>query len=212
VPIRILLVDDHPIVVHGLTQLLEVHEEFEVVGSCDRGEDVVAAVQQHAPDLVLLDLQLRGIDGLHVLSDVKRTAPGVRVVLLTACIEHGQVIAAIDLGVDGVILKDEAPCILLECLRKVYDGRRWLQPEVVADAFETVRAQQKQTQHAAALLTSRELDVVRMIGLGLRNRDVAKRLEVAEGTVKIHLHHIYEKLALDGRVELILYAQETGLI
>ncbi len=128
--------------------------------------------------------------------------------MLTAAITHDQVLEAIKLGVRGLVLKRSAPETLVTCVRRVYQGKEWIDRDTLTRAFRTVLDREAASREAAETLTVREIEIVRMIGHGLRNRSIADRLSISEGTVKVHLHNIYEKLGVDGRLELVLFAQQ----
>lgn len=209
--IRLVLADDHPLVLEGLANLLRPEEGFEVLARCATGRETLEAVEAHAPDLLVLDLRMPGLDGLDVLRELRARSSAVRVVLLTAALDEDDVLEAIRLGVKGVVLKEMAPSLLLQCLRKVHAGGQWLEKESVGRALERLLRRESGMQEAQSVLTPRELDVVKMVASGLRNKDLAERLFVTEGTVKVHLHNIYEKLGLEGRVTLALWARERGL-
>ena len=134
-----------------------------------------------------------------------------RTVLLTAALKDDEVVQALKLGAMGVVLKESEPGALLECVRRVHRGEQWIDRETLSRAFGRVMMREAASREAGRTLTPRELEIVRMIAQGLRNKAVAERLSISEGTVKIHLHNIYEKLGVDGRLELVLFAQEKGL-
>lgn len=209
--IRIILVDDHPIVLHGLEQLFERAGGFEVAATCRDGGEALAAARRGG-DVMVLDLRMPGQSGIDVLRTVQTEKLGCRVVLLTAALRDAEAAEVVKLGARGLVLKESAPDVLVTCVRKVQQGEQWFDRATMARAFDrAVRSGASGTPTGAAL-TPRELEIVRMIAQGLRNREIGQRLQISEGTVKIHLHNTYEKLGVDGRLELLLYAQERGLI
>jgi DNA-binding NarL/FixJ family response regulator len=210
-PIRVLLVDDHQIVLHGLQQLFERQGDFEVVGCCRDGEAAIRAVEAQRPDVLVLDLRMPGQSGLDVLRTLATKDIACRSVLLTAAIRDEEVVDAVRLGAMGVVLKESAPEVLLECVRSVSRGEQWIERETATRAFRTVLDRETAAQQARETLTPREIEIVRMVAQGLRNKIIAERLTISEGTVKVHLHNIYEKLGVDGRLELVLRAQQMGL-
>ena len=205
-----MLVDDHPIVLSGLQQLFASSPDFTVVASCSRGEQALEALRAHEADVLLLDLRMPGLTGLEVLRKL-RSGSRCRVVVLTAAIADEEVVEAMNLGAHGVVLKESPPETLLECVRKVHQGEQWLDRESMSRAFGRVLRKESGAREAARILTPRETEVAQMVAQGLRNKIIAERLSISEGTVKIHLHNIYEKVKVNGRLELVLWAQEHGL-
>jgi DNA-binding NarL/FixJ family response regulator len=211
--IRLVLADDHPIVLDGLEQLFAVEPGIRVLARCRTGPETLEALQTHHPDVLVLDLRLPGLDGLGVLQHATENGrPPTRTVLLTAAITDEQLVEAIRLGARGVVLKEAAPELLVKAVREVHNGGEWLEQGLVGRTLRRLLARDTGLREAIRTLTPRELEIVRLIAEGLRNRAVAERLFISEGTVKIHLHRIYEKLQIGGRFELALYARERGLV
>lgn len=211
-PIRVALVDDHPIVLQGLQHLFERHDDFSVVACCPDAHTALDAVRSRNPDVLVLDLRMPGQDGLDLLRMLFNEQIACRTVLLTAAISDAQVLDAVKLGAAGIVLKESSPETLLDCVRKVHAGEQWIDRDTVTRALGTVLDREAAAQEAAHTLTPREIDIVRMVAQGLRNRAIGERLSISEGTVKVHLHNIYEKFGVDGRLELLLAAQQKGLI
>jgi DNA-binding NarL/FixJ family response regulator len=209
VSIRIIIADDHPIVLDGLAQLFRLESDFVVVAKCVDGEEALAAVREHSPDVVVLDLRMPRRNGLSVIREITRDKLPTRIVLLTAALDEEEVYEAIRLGVRGLVLKESAPKVLIQCVREVAAGREWLEKETVGRALTKFLRRQGSP---GASLTPREIEIVAMVASGLRNKEIATRLSISEGTVKIHLHSIYEKLQVGGRLELSVYARDHGLI
>jgi len=210
--IRIVLADDHVIVLDGLEQLFRLEPELEVVARSTTAEAAVKAVQEHRPDVLVLDLVMPGHDGMWVLRELSELNLPTRTVLLTAHVEENRLVEAIRLGVWGIVLKEMAPRMLMECVRKVHAGEKWLEQQSVTRAIERMQKRESEIDRLTRLLTPRELEIVRLASEGLRNKEIGERLSITEGTVKIHLHNIYEKLGVTGRPQLILYATRQGLI
>jgi DNA-binding NarL/FixJ family response regulator len=210
-PIRLVVTDDHPVVLQGLQSLFATSLEFKVMAACETGEQTIAAVREHRPDVLVLDLRMRGLDGLAVLRVLKDEAVSVRVVILTAEIDDDQTLEALRLGAVAIVLKEMAPRLLMECVRKVHAGERWIERQSVGRALDTLLRREAGVRQLTRALTGRELDIVQMIVLGLRNAEIAERLHVSEGTVKSHLHHVYEKLGVKSRMALMRLAQQKGL-
>jgi DNA-binding NarL/FixJ family response regulator len=210
--IRIVLADDHAIVLDGLEQLFRLEPEFEVVARSTTAEAALKAVQEHQPDILVLDLVMPGHDGIWVLRELAGLDLPTRTVLLTAHVDENRLVEAIRLGVWGVVLKEMAPRMLMECVRKVHAGEKWLEQQSVTRAMERMQKRESEIDRLTRLLTPRELEIVRLASEGLRNKEIGEKLSITEGTVKIHLHNIYEKLGVTGRPQLILYATKHGLI
>jgi DNA-binding NarL/FixJ family response regulator len=211
-PIRVVVVDDHPIVLEGLERLFHLEGDIEVVARCVNAGEALESLRTHRPDLLILDVRLPGRDGLDVLEAMRREGIPTRVVLLTGMISEAELLQALQLGVRGVVLKEVAPEVLVRCVRKVHAGDRWLDNDFLARTLEGVLSREGMGRGSRSALSSRELEVVRLAASGLHNRQIADDLTITEGTVKVHLHNIYEKLGLEGRVELTLYARDRGWV
>lgn len=211
VPIRIVLADDHPIVLHGLQQLFERQADFDVVACCGDVASTLVAVSEQRPDVLILDLRMPDGGGIGVLRTVAARRIQCQIVLLTAAIHDDEVLQAVKLGAKGLMLKESPPDRLLECVRHVARGDSWFERDTMTRALRTL-ANGGSTIDPAAALTPREIDMVRLVSQGLRNKAIAERLSISEGTVKVHLHNIYEKLGVDGRLALVLCAQQKGIV
>lgn len=211
-PIRLVLADDHPIVLDGLENLFRLEPDFRVVARCVNGEECLAAVRRFEPDVLILDIRMPRLDGLAVLRELRREKHATRVVLLAAALEEEEVLEALRLGVRGMLLKELAPQMVVQCVRKVYAGGQWLEKQAFGRALDTLLRREAGGREAASVLTPREIEMVSMVARGLRNKEMSQRLSISEGTVKIHLHNIYRKLKVENRVELILYAQSKRLV
>jgi len=207
VRIRTVLADDHAIVLEGLEQILKLEEDIELVARCIDGEQALKTVRSFRPDVLVLDLRMPVMDGLAVLREIKREGLPTKVVLLTAGIDDDEMIRAFRLGVSGVILKVMASRLLIQCIRTVAGGGRWIEKD-----SEDRAVQRTTTDPHGTGLSPREIEVVRMVSRGMRNRQIAQELFISEATVKVHLHNVYEKLSLKSRVELGLFAREKGLL
>jgi DNA-binding NarL/FixJ family response regulator len=212
VSIRLVLADDHPIVLDGLETLFRLEPDFEIAARCVNGEETLVAVRRHRPDVLLLDIHMPRKDGLAVLRDLQRDKMSTKVVLLAAVLEEEEVLEALRLGVRGMVLKELAPQMVVQCVRKVHAGEHWLEKHAVTRVVDSLLRRQAGEREAANVLTPREIEMVGMVARGLRNKEMSQRLAISEGTVKIHLHHIYRKLKVENRVELILYAQSKRLV
>jgi len=209
--IRLVLADDHPIVLDGLEQLFSTESDLEVVARATSAEGAVRALEEFRPDVLVLDLAMPGHDGIWVMEQAVARKLSARIVLLTAHVDEQNLLDAVRLNVAGVVLKEMAPRLLVECVRKVHAGEKWLEKHSVARAMDRMVKRENELQRLSRLLTPRELEIVRLAAEGLRNKEIADRLTITEGTVKIHLHNIYEKLDINRRAELVRFAEEYGL-
>jgi DNA-binding NarL/FixJ family response regulator len=211
VTIRIVLADDHRIILEGLEQLFRREKDFEVIGTATNGEDALATVRAKKPDVLVLDINMPKGNGLWVLKSVHTEKLKTRVVLLTATLDDDEVLEAMQSGVSGLVLKEAAAVNLVDTVRRVQRGERALEPMLVSRALERL-SQREEARKIVEVLSKRETEIVKMVAAGLRNKEIALKLSIGEGTVKTHLHTIYEKLGVHGRVELAMYALERGII
>lgn len=211
-PIRVALADDHPIVLDGLEQLFRLERDITVVARCRTADEALQLLRTDPPDVLVLDLVMPGGGGLELLRAVSDWSHGARIVLLTAVVDDDQLLEAIRLGAQGVVLKDMAPQLLLDAIREVHAGGQWLEQGLGGRALRRLLSREQRASEASRRLSTREREIVRLVASGLRNRAIADRLSISEGTVKVHIHNIYEKLDVDGRIELSNYARENGLI
>jgi two-component system response regulator DegU len=209
--IRLVLADDHRIILEGLEQLFRREKDFEVIGTATNGEDALAAVRAKRPDVLVLDINMPKGNGLWVLKSVHTEKLKTRVVLLTATLDDDEVLEAMQSGVSGLVLKEAAAVNLVDTVRRVQRGERALEPMLVSRALERL-SQREEAKKIVEVLSKRETEIVKMVAAGLRNKEIALKLSIGEGTVKTHLHTIYEKLGVHGRVELAMYALERGII
>jgi DNA-binding NarL/FixJ family response regulator len=210
--ISLVLADDHPLILTGLTNLFSLEDDFEVLASCADGDEALRSVRLHRPDVLVVDIRMPGLSGLEVARKMREENLPTRIVLLTAALEEEELIDAVHLQVHGIVLKEMAPQLLVQCIRKVHAGEQWVERRSAKQALEKMLRREAGTREVSGILTAREIDLVRMVARGLRNREIADKLFISEGTVKVHLHNIYDKLQVDGRMALLRYAQEKGLV
>jgi DNA-binding NarL/FixJ family response regulator len=210
--IRVLLVDDHPVVRRGLSDLLRDVDDMEVVGAVEDGSEAVAAVRAHTPDVVLMDLSMPGTDGVSATREVLAAFPEVRVVVLTSFGEADRVRAALAAGAVGYLLKDEEPRDLLRAIRDAAVGGAPLSARA-ATALLPPRTGEPAppVTDALARLSSREREVLALVAVGLPNKTVARRLGISEKTVKAHLTRVFSVLGVRDRTSAALWAQRHGL-
>ena len=186
-------------------ELLLRGTDYQLVGRARSGKEALDQIERMNPDLVLLDVNMPGGSGIDVLRRLRKAGEQRPIILLTAGLDDPQLIAADDLGPNGVVLKTSDPALLLECMDQVLEGKTWVDPEIVD---RTNAAKQRASSLPA--LTPRERELVELVRQGLRNRDIAAKLGVTEGTVKVYLHSIFDKLGVASRTELAIRA--SGLI
>lgn len=210
-PTTLVLADDHPIILEGLEQLFRRDKDFQVLATCTTGDAAIEAVRAHRPDVIVLDVKMPNGDGLSVLKRIHDEHLPTRVILLTASMQEDEVIQAMESGVWGLVLKESAAISLVDSVRKVLRGERALDQSLIVRALDRAVERQTGLRQAAEVLSRREAEIVKMVAAGMRNKEIANKLFIGEGTVKTHLHAIYKKLGVHGRVELTLYAREHGL-
>ena len=203
-----MLVDDHPLVLGGLEQLLRTSADLEVVASCGSAAEARDAIARHRPDVVILDLNLPDESGLGLLSRLDPSRPPA-VIVLTASHDEDLLLDAARFGARGIVLKAMAPRMLEDCVRAVCSGTTHLLVGGV-DIGGRLQARQGVEAELQRRLTPRELQIVRLVALRLDNQQIADRLAISLGTAKIHLHHVYEKLNLAGRQQLLAFLRSQG--
>ena len=201
---KILLADDHPMIRTAIEVLLR-DTGYELAGTAGTGEEALREAARLMPDIILLDLQMPEGTGMEVLRKLRSERAAVRIVILTAAIDDASLAEARALSVNGMVLKNSDPAYLLECLDRVRAGGSWIDPELSARSEELAEAY---GSLARPPLAPRERQLIRFIRRGLRNREIAKELGVTEGTVKVYLHSIFEKLGVKNRTELAIRADE----
>ena len=201
---QVLIVDDHPMIRSAVAMLLD-GSDFEVTASADSAETAIEAIAEHDPDIVVLDLAMPGGSGMEVLRLVRTQGDGRPIVILTAAIEDFRLREALGLAVNGIVMKNNDPAFLLDCLQAVRGGSRWIDPDLESRAAKLAKP------GSAPTLSPRERKLVSLVAQGLRNREIAAELGITEGTVKVYLHAIFDKLGVASRTELAIRAAEEGL-
>jgi DNA-binding NarL/FixJ family response regulator len=204
--IRVAAVDDHTVVLRGLEQLLATAPDIEVAGTARSGEEAVALVAERHPDVVLLDLSMAGMDGIEATRRILATWPEVRVVILTSFSDQGRILEALDAGAIGYLLKDAEPGELLSGIRAAARGEAPLAPRV---ARAVIADRRKQPSGA---LSDREREVLLLAASGLVNKQIARRLGIAEKTVKAHLTSVFRRIGVSDRTQAAVWAERHGLL
>lgn len=207
---RLLLADDHPIVLDGLSALLAA-AGFEIVARCRRGDTVSAEIADTSPDIAILDIQMPGMTGIDILRDLRtRRVSSPKVIILTASLDKRQVLEAVELEADGLMLKETAAERIVQCVEEVAAGRQWIDNDALMRIMGELTQKEERTRGMREL-TARESEVARLAARGVRNRDIALALGLADSTVKMHLGNIFDKLEVGSRAELAAFARDFGL-
>lgn len=209
--IRLVVADNHPLILDGLEKLFG-GGGFQILARCLNGQEALAAVERHLPDVLVLDLHIPKMDGLAVVQALKREGAGTRVVVLTAEVTEKEALECLRLGVAGIVLKDMPANLVLQCVQKVAVGETWVEKRSFSRVMEHLLRREAGAQQISGRLSPRELQVVRLCAQGASNAEMATKLSLTEGTVKSHLHRAYSKLHLRGRADLVRFAHENGLI
>lgn len=207
---RLLIADDHPIVLEGLASLLQ-NEGFEIVARCRSGDAAIAAITEHDPDIAVLDIQMPGATGLDILRDIRvRGAVRPKVIILTASLDRSQIVEAVELEADGLVLKELVADRIVECIENVAAGQQWIDNDALK--YVIIDLAKREARAAATRpLSARETEVARLAARGLRNRDIGEALGLTESTVKMHLGSAFGKLGVASRAELAALGRELGL-
>jgi two-component system nitrate/nitrite response regulator NarL len=214
--VRILIADDHPIFRDGLRRLLEAEPDLSVVGQAVDAAEAIQLAETLHPDILLLDVAMPKVSGLEALETLVAMPNSPAVILLTAAIDRGDIVKALQIGARGVVLKESATAMLMKAIRVVMAGGNWVGRESVADLLLALRrlgpAPERPEPLPAFSLTARELQIVRLILAAAGNKKIADTLSISEKTVKHHLTNIFEKLGVSNRLELALFAAQHNLL
>ncbi len=201
---KILLADGHPMIRTAIEVLLR-DTQYEIAATAGSGEETLEKIGEVRPDILLLDLNMPRGTGMDVIRKLRSNGGGPHIVVLTAAIDDSSLLEAGTLGVRGMVLKNSDPAYLLECLDRVQAGGTWIDPELSARTQELTQTYGERRRPA---LAPRERQLIRFVRQGLRNREIAKELGVTEGTVKVYLHGVFDKLGVSSRTELAIRADE----
>lgn len=202
-PIRVLCIDDHPLIRDGIAFALQLQPDIELVADASNGKDGVALFREHRPDVTLVDLQMPDMDGIDTIAAIRREFTGARCIVLTTYSGDVQARRALEAGASGYLLKSMLRRELVDAIRAVKSGRRWIPAEIASQIAEYLTSD---------ALSSRELEVLRTVAAGCSNKIVADRLGISEDTVKGHIKNILAKLGANDRTHAVLIALERGYL
>lgn len=201
----IMLVDDHPLLRKGLKQLLAFEPDLEVIAEASSGREALALASELDPDLIVLDLNMDGMDGLETLKRLRDDGVTSRIIMLTVSNADEDVVSAISNGADGYLLKDMDPDLLLEQLKRAVTGKMVLSEEVTQILATAIRRPATKPVSELSTLTAREVEILECIAKGMSNKVIARELDISDGTVKVHVKHLLKKLGLRSRVEAAVW-------
>ncbi len=209
--IDLVLADPYPVMLDGLSHVFQGSPDFSVRSCVNHGDAALQAVKHYQPDILVMDLSLTERSGLALLQELQTAELKTRSVVFTGA-PIGEVMQALDLGVQGLVSKEKSRQVLARCIKAVYEGGQWLDRDLSLKTMSLLLEQKKKNAQASHLLTPRELMVARMVTEGWPNKKIANKLFISEGTAKLHLHHVYQKLNCPGRMSLQRFMQEHGLV
>lgn len=207
---RILLVDDHPMMRKGVVQLLEFEDDLKVVGEAGSGEEALRMAAELEPDMILLDLNMKGMTGLDTLRAMRENGEDARIVVFTVSDDRNDVINVLRAGADGYLLKDMEPERLLEHIRQAATGQLTISPQLTQVLAQALRGDDR--PKGIEELTDRERQILRQLAHGYSNKMIARKLDITEGTVKVHVKRVLHKLGMRSRVEAAVWAVENHLV
>ena len=204
--LKVLIIDDHPLMRRGIQQLVELEEGFELVGGAGNGSEGINLALQTSPDLIILDLNMKGLSGLDTLKALRAEDVDARIVILTVSDAKNDIFTLIDAGADGYLLKDTEPDTLLSQLKRIAQGE-----VILSDSIKNLLLERQSSQSPIDSLTDREIDVLRLVATGLSNKQIAGQLFISEETVKVHIRNLLRKLNVHSRVAAtVLYFEHKN--
>lgn len=210
-PIRILIIDDHSMIREGIRQLLELDGDIKVVGEAGDGKEAIQLIQQTPHDVVLLDINMPNVNGLQVLEQIKQKKIETKVLILTIHNEIEYLLKAVDIGVDGYVLKDSESAVLKTAINAVYHGETFIQPSLTPLLKENIERNTRKLEVDDSL-TRRELQVLELLAEGLYNKEIAEKLFISEKTVKNHVSSIFKKIGVSDRTQAAVYAIKHNIV
>ncbi|WP_312103410.1 response regulator transcription factor [Lachnoclostridium sp.] len=207
--IRVVIADDHKMVREGLKQLLELDGDIQVVGEASDGEQCIQKIMDTNPDVLLLDINMPTMNGLQTLQELRRNNSKQKVLMLTIHNEIEYLLRAVDIGVNGYILKDSESSVLKKAIYTIYQGETYIEPSLTPELKERM---QSPSSCNTEILTRREVDVLKLLAEGLFNKEIAYRLSISEKTVKNHVSNIFKKISVSDRTQAAVYAIKNNFV
>lgn len=207
-PIRVLIVDDQPLICDGISKLLEGEKEIQVIGTAYSGEEAIEKANKLKPDIILMDIRMPGIDGIEATKIIKSNNPSIQIIAISVYEEDELVIQMFQAGAVGYILKDISLENLVKAIKNVYKGNTMINPGVSRKLVRMLT----EDKNTDTVLTPREVEILRELARGKSNKEIGEKLYLSESTVKTHISHIFQKIGVRSRSEAILYAVKRGLI
>lgn len=211
--IKVLLADDHTVFRQGLKSLLGLEDDISIIAEASNGQEAIDNANKFSPDVIIMDINMPVLNGLEATKTIKKTLPGIKIIILTSQGDDKSIFGLIEAGAEGYLLKDVAAENLVSAIRDVYGGNSILHPEVTQKLLSRIsKGSAVNQQKSLDVLTEREIDVLKALAKGYSNIQIAESLYISQRTVQNHLHNIYNKLGINGRTEAVKYAFEEGLI
>lgn len=206
--ISVLIADDHPMLRQGLKQILELERDIVVVAQATDGNEAVRYAEEYKPDVILMDINMPGVNGLQAIDEIKQKKLSSKIIVLTIHEDREYLFKTLQMGAEGYVLKDAEPAVLVEAIRNVKAGQSYIQPNMTTELVKefnrvTLHDREKREDNN---LTSRELEVLELIAEGMINKEIAKQLYISEKTVKNHVSNIFKKLNVSDRTQAAIYA------
>lgn len=211
--IKVLLADDHTVFRQGLKSLLGLEDDILIIAEASNGQEAIDNAKKFNPDIIIMDINMPVLNGLEATKTIKKTLPGIKIIILTSQGDDKSIFGLIEAGAEGYLLKDVAAENLVSAIKDVYSGNSILHPEVTQKLLSRLsKGTAVNQQKSLDVLTEREVEVLKALAKGYSNVQIAESLYISQRTVQNHLHNIYNKLGINGRTEAVKYAFEEGLI
>ncbi|WP_207751746.1 response regulator [Clostridium rhizosphaerae] len=209
--IKVLIADDHAIIREGLKRIISFEEDIEIVGEAEDGDKVISLLERIVPDVVLLDCNMPIKNGIEVLKSIKNNSETIKVIMLTIENDRNTIHAAIHIGADGYVLKDSAGTEIVNAIRMVYKGEKYIDKSLVSMLFLDIKSKDRKYSSALDKLSKREIEVLIKISKGLSNKEIGEQLFLSEKTIKNYATNLFRKIDVDDRVQATIFAIENKI-